>query len=366
MLVYYSFILLILLLSTFLSQKGISKSPLIITVFSVLCLILISSLRGSNVGVDTEQFCRAYERIGSEGASAFFSERYEPLFIFMCLTMNCITDNYQLLLFVSSLVILVPVGVLIYHESPSPAFSFIIYITLNFYFVGLNMMRQAMAMSVFILAVMALRRKKLFKYIGLSIIACLLHYSVIVAVVCSLVIMMPFSKRLARCYIIFSALLAAFAGAVLQGVTEVLGRSLYDPEYLKPNYFGAVIICGFTTLLWLICYLCWARFEKQVSEKNHSTLSSKSYIGESALMHLLSLWLMFNACAIQVEAASRIAYYFGIFAVVAIPRLVANLDDGGQRRFVMGFIAVSTFIYCSTILVFRPEWFGVTPYTVFF
>lgn len=365
--IYY--LLLVIILASRPLYRAMHSTSKRIIVTSCLCaiLIIIAALRSPSVGVDTNQFYNTYQSIGTKGIDSRLFARYEPLFVLLCAALNLISNNAQLLLIVTSILIVAPVGYFVYRWSKEPVLSLFFYVTLNFYFVGLNMMRQAIAMSMVLLAMLCFERGRRVHFLLVAAVAILFHYSAVVAVAAIMLTKIGYSNRVAAVYCALAVLAAVLFGTALDVATQIVGHELYDPEFLKPNYFGAVLIALFTLLIWVICLI---GFNYVKSYKTYST-SSNQGLGNveenhvlSFVLHTTSLWLIFNCCAIQVEAASRIAYYFGLTAIVSLPNCVCLLPDIWRKRCLAALILLCV-AYFSIVLLFRPGWFGVIPYQFF-
>jgi capsular polysaccharide biosynthesis protein len=145
------------------NKKENSKKIFIIITFVILTIV--AGIRTKDVGTDTEQYYRAYKRIGTyTSINSAFNERYEKGFVILCYGLNKISSDPQILIFITSAFINFCVLRFIYRNSNNLVYSVYLYITLNFYFSYMNIMRQAVAIGFLLLAFENLKSKKYVKY----------------------------------------------------------------------------------------------------------------------------------------------------------------------------------------------------------
>lgn len=331
-------------------KEGSSR---VYVILMCLSLLAVSASRAASVGVDTEQFCRAYVRIGLEGNYAFDMERYEPLFTLLCLLLNSMTDNYQVLLVVSSAISLIPVARLIYLKSGDMPLSFFLYITLNLYFSSMNIMRQAIAIGIIALGVPQLLEGKWLRYMILVVLATLFHQSAPTTLLLIPLSKVRFTKRVLVVYLIGAVIVFLLSIPISNFVTGLLRRdALYSDEYMGSNYFGALFQAA-TALA--CCLLC----------ANYFAISGRRGKGkpmDSLLLHAMMLWFILSTFAMQVEIVGRLRYYFALFAVLAIPEALDRAPKA-ERGIVKTVVCAAFLTYFIVICIARPEWYGTIPYS---
>lgn len=325
------------------------------TVLIGVALFIVSACRDITVGVDTQQFCDAYQRIGSEGANAFEIERYEPLFILLCLGLNQLSSNYQLLIIVASAISLIPIARMIYKMSNDIPMSFFLYVTMNFYFSSMNTMRQSMAIGVIALAIPGLIQKgKKFPFIVSVLVAFLLHKSALVALILVPLSKTRFSKKWAAIYMLCAVMFFIFTDTLVNFITGLLGLEIfYDEAFMGANYFGAVIMTFVVAVVVVVCMFIFKM----------SRSSRQAGLNDSIFQHALMLWFIFNLLFVKVQIIGRFGDYFSLFAMIALPLAFSRLP--AAEKVLARYMACAAFlIYFTIIGVARPEWYGVIPYTV--
>ncbi|MBM6786704.1 EpsG family protein [Collinsella tanakaei] len=315
-------------------------------------LVAVSAVRSYTVGVDTEQFCRAYMRIGTEGAAAFGLERYEPLFTGLCLVLNSISKNYQLLIVASTALSTIPIVRLVYKRSQSIPFSLFLYITLNLYFNSMNIMRQAIAIGIIALAIPKLFKGKFLPFIVAVAIATLFHQSAPVALILIPLSKIEFKGRTFAVYLLAAVLIFIFSTPIVRVASSLLGRDvLYNDAFTGSNYFGALIQAAVA----LVCCGVTSNY------LGISRRDGKEEQSDSLLQHAMMLWLLFSVFGMQVEIVGRLRFYFATFAILAIPAAISRAPKPDCRLLNL-MTGAATLLYFLVIGIARPEWFGVIPY----
>lgn len=353
MFVYLSILSMIILLGLIMMGPGASSSNKKAYVIIVaLMLFAVAAVRSYVVGVDTQQFCEAYIRIGYEGATAFHLERYEYLFTALCLLLSKISSNYQLLIVVSSALCIFPVAYLIYECSEDVMLSFFLYVALNMYFSSMNIMRQSIAIGVLAIGIVWLMQGKTWPFVASVLVAFFFHQSVIFVLVLLPVRRLPFGKREFLLYLMAAVVVFVFSGPIVNLVSHLYGRkTLYSDEFMGSNYFGALIGAAVAFVCCCFCANYFSVARKQGNKGRHDAL----------LMHGMMLWLVFEVFKVQVEIVGRLGMYFMLFAILAIPTVLGRVPHN-ERRIVKLVACACFLIYFVVIGATRPEWYGAIPY----
>jgi len=142
-----------------------------------LALLFASSVAGLRYGVGTDFF--AYEQwFRHYLAYPIRFDNYQDLgFSVMIKGLQLFTDSPQILFFVSALITNILVMMFIKKNTDLYDLGFFLFITLYFYYSSLNIMRQWIAISIFLFSLKYAFDKKFIKYILLVLIASTFHAS---------------------------------------------------------------------------------------------------------------------------------------------------------------------------------------------
>ncbi len=166
----YLVILFILCIFSFYKDKKI------LFFISFFILLFIGGLRGLNVGTDTANYYKLY----NYGESIFRALKgYEYLYTYLLYFSWKYVKDYQFLVFVSMFLVLLPLYVVIWRESKNINLSVLMYVLTYSWFFAFNGTRQAIAISLCLLAVSFLYKNKKLFFVFI-LIACLFHTTAII------------------------------------------------------------------------------------------------------------------------------------------------------------------------------------------
>lgn len=330
------------------------KNIFMFIVFGILTVV--AAIRDTSVGIDTEQFCLAFERInGMTLNSAFKFLRYEKGFIVLCKILSYVGNNSQILILSSSLIIFPMVGIFIYRNSRDVVLSSILYITLNTYAMHMNVMRQALAISIFILGYeLFFKNGKFIKYSIMVVMASLFHQTAIIMLT---LIILKDRKYTWKTY--FATNMIAILAFALAPTVWRIATSLFptyagyaNTEYINSSYLAGTISA---LIAWLI--LTMGIFFERKNKQKDSRYNFFAYI--------MSILFIADILVIKINLFVRLATYFGIFTCIWLPSTLQNIQDKNEKALMKYIVLVCFVLYWIVLSISRPEWYGVIPYSTF-
>lgn len=320
-------------------------------------LTFVAGIRSVNVGVDTEQFCRAYQMIGMTPWDNLFSSfRYEWGFLVLCKVLNYVSVNPQLLIIVSSILINVPLGVFIFRNSSSAALSAFLYVGLGLYASNMNIMREAIAVSFVLIAFEMLKANRSLLFFLFVAIASGFHQTAPFLVILWPLWRLGFNRKTILVYVILFMVAFIFAHQISNLLASLVGREqLYNSEFTGSNYFGA-LLKALLALFIAVIVLNYFRVGQRVGIQLSNV--------DQFYCHMLMLWILFSILGMQIQIFSRLCMYFNVFALVGITCALRFIENAGERVFIMLLLGVVALSYFIIVGLFRPEWQGVIPYEV--
>lgn len=287
--------------------------------------IFLSSARHMSVGNDTYQYATRFLEVKYTSWSKIFSNlldyiknpfsaRYEfkdPGYDLLEKIFQIFTDEYRFWLLFIAVLFTVSMSVWIYKNSEMPWLSFIIYSSLFFAFYAVTGHRQTIATALIVfIGYKYIKERKLWKFLGLSLLAFLIHKSAIVFV--------PF-------YFIANMNITALKSVfILVGsyVFSLVGKSIYAPlaytlgfgeEQIEESVGGAgtyatilLLICIFT----LICY-------PNVKERREDS----KFLYNAIFMTIFTTLFVY-----QQQAFMRVQQYYSLFIMIMIPEIVMSFE----------------------------------------
>lgn len=353
--IYIVILFIIMFLGVILKPNKDTKRKRIFMFIVFGTLIVVAAIRDISVGVDTRQFCNNFDKIKFLTLQQSFNLRYEKGFIILCKALSYINSNHQILIIASSIIIFFMMGMFIYKNSKDVVFSSILYITLNTYAMHMNVMRQAIAIAIFILGYeLFFKKNKFIKYSITVILASLFHQTAIIMLV---LILIKDRKYTEKTYLVTNII--AVLSLVLAPTIWMIATSLFPTYagYAKTEYINSSYLAGTISAIiaWLVLTM-GIFFERKNKEKG-STYNFLAYI--------MSILFIIDVLVIKINLFVRLATYFGIFTCVWLPSTLQNIQDKNEKVLMKYIVLVCFILYWAVLSTSRPEWYGVIPYSTF-
>ena len=171
----------VLLFGAIMPQKGPKRIRYI-----VLMTVLHTCLCGFRYMYLTGDLHKYYYTFLNNGEAAWFSPelwaegRNFGFFYFNKLVNMLSGGDFQVFLFVIAAIIHIVLGYVIYHYSPAPWFSYLVWNCMSFYIFGFNAIKQALAMAFVMLAFVGIAEKKLKLFLIMMALAGSIHMPALV------------------------------------------------------------------------------------------------------------------------------------------------------------------------------------------
>ncbi len=357
MLVYILIIFMTLLLGAIIKPNINKKNKKIYLSIIFGIITIVAAIRSMNVGIDTEQFCNAFKDISLMSLKSAFETRYESGFVLLCKVIACISTEQQMLIIITSLFIFPTIAYFIYKNSKDVVLSSLLYVLLNTYAMHMNIMRQAIAIAIIIWGFeLFFKKKNNIKFIISIVLASFFHQTALIMI---FLIFFKNKRYSSKMYIITTIIgIIAFA---LAGPIWNLAVSLFPSyagyinkgEYVSPSYLAGSISA---IVAWLVLSM-GIFFERKSKEKEENY---------HFLAYMMSIIFIIDMLVIKINLFVRLASYFSIFTLIWLPNTLRNNKDL-KEKYLMYFLVVICFLLYWVILsIYRPEWYGVIPYSTFF
>ena len=151
-----------------------------------IILVAIASLRGINIGTDVKSYSMIFAANGRLSYGDIIAKTSDGMMGYRLLakTVYMLTSgNYQFMLFASSVITIYSVFKFAYRYSPNAVASVFYFVTICYYFEGLNLVRQWIAISIALLSVIALDEHKYCKFSCMVVAAILVHNVVVITLI---------------------------------------------------------------------------------------------------------------------------------------------------------------------------------------
>ena len=319
-------------------------------VLGCILLVLLLALRHQSMGVDLDYkseigYLASFDKINKFTWAEVFTlqwRNYERGYILYNKLIGFIWNERQFFLAVSALVAILPIAIVIYKKSVNTFFSYIVYMGLPVFLMSFSGIRQSIAIGICFLSVLFIQDKKWIKFIVAVLVASLFHYSAFIFLVAYPLYYLKFNKN-GR---VFSLLLIPIIYLLRYPLFTILSK-LFKDEAIA-NDTGAVTLLLVFCLIYAFCFL----FSGKDKETN-------GYLN-----------LFYLACVCQVfgnvyQLAMRVGYYFMIFAILLIPKVIQEMNDDEETKSVVELVVFLAFIAYGLYALRNSSWAQTYPYNWF-
>lgn len=348
---YFINITLILFLFIFLKYLKVDNKLInrIIIIVSAINWIFLSGFRALNVGADTINYKNMFERTSFTSWNEIFGfflkmfssrgQGRDPGYELIVKTIQLISLDYQVFLFIIAIITIVPLSIWIHKNSKEPLTSFMVFNVLFFSFFAITGIRQTLAMVLIVfIGYRFVLKRKLIPFLITSFIAFTIHKSAIVFV--------PFyflsNVKSQRWHLYLALLMFGFLMIFRNQYFKILAMAGGFDNYDVYASGGPKV---FTLLLaGIILLIIW---KVDFNENNPKT---NSYINATILALLLLPISWVN------PSAMRVVMYFSVFLMVLIPLLFERFKHQEKALVYASFFVVILINFLTSIPNYNFFW----------
>lgn len=322
-------------------------------------VVFVAGFRVSTGG-DTDVYLDYFE--GLRGGSLYdaIGSGYETGFAVFCYLLGKVSDDPQILIFASSFVLTALIFAYISKYSASIWLSVFLYITLLNFYTFMNLMRFGLAMAVIVQTLGFIEKKKPVKFLLCIAIAMMFHASAVMFIpaywVCN--------SALTRTRVIL-VLLASLLGLPIirwLSIIAIIGWprfvSYQDAVMQFQGNLANVIVFAISFCLLAFAWVFDQRAFAGGIRSGGNTVDRTQAIN----LWLLVIGTSFSMMAISSMILTRFTIMYTIFSIVYIPNILMSIKNKNIVYLMGTILVIVSFVYNCIVLVYRPEWFLVTPY----
>lgn len=339
-------------------------------VSSFFLMTLLSALRSTNVGIDLGVHYAEYFQMIVQSdwntfpqLSAFTG--YDLGYMAFCKLLGYISTDPQWYIFATSVIIYGCVALYIYKYSDDVVLETFLFYTSFLYFMDMNIIAQAIALGIFMLAIPYLIKKNYIKYIGMILLSTAIHGSAAI-----LILLIPLSLlRVNRNNILrftgVMILIIIVFDRVFSGIVSMF-FSQFSVYLDSSNIHGVGQPFSPYTVCQLMIYvisLLLARGTLYYRGKSIESVPEKllkrrkgnilivPQINSNFLVYMTICSIVFRLLSTQIYVVSRVGYYTYFFGLTLMVRSASSLH--GKKKF-----CVKLALYIMFVLFFT--YFGAT------
>lgn len=295
-------------------EKSVLYGNKIYIFIIAIILVLFAGLRSTKVGSDTAMYKKIFDHVLNvnslniaihDSVSSEIEAGFSTLIYYVSRKFD-----WQVFLFISSLISIVPVLYVIYKYSVNVYFSIFLYISFGFFSFSMNGIRQAIAIGICMIAYCFSRNKKLFLYLLCIFLAVSFHKSAILFLPVYWIDKIKPGKYILYIYLIL--LVLSFA----------LRRPLYVflNRYSRQSFEATTNQGGFGMFLFMFLTVMIGWIFKEWF-LNDEIKKKENY---SLLLMIAIMTLMWPIASLNAEL-NRMYYYYQIFVILYVPSLINSL-----------------------------------------
>ena len=321
-----------------------------------LQMFLILSLRADTLGVDLDNYKQFYEfyrtlsfgeimrgfRLIGGSAHDFGVESGYVLFNWV---IGKLGFSFHSFLVIYAAIVVTSVSVFIYRYCDNAALGFATFISLGAFVSFFGILRQSLALAIFLFAIPSLENRKFWRYLALVVVAGLFHQSLFLAIVIYFIAKLKANKTLYAVFIGASLLLAVvtplFYNKLVFPILVKLGRYYYLNDFEWNNMFAVMLVIALLLMFFF---------------KNRERV-------DNSLQCAFLISLPLQALAFYIPIFSRVAgAVFFNFVCVLLPNALSALDSKRYRLQAnmvayIGLFAFYLYTMIGSVLVpYVPFW----------
>lgn len=290
-----------------LGKKTDRDKKICIQIVTVI-LTCFSGFRSWQMG-DLYHYSYLFQQCNTPGWQLDFETRDNIGLQILFFIVGKLGGDMQTCLLIIAAFVAITLGVLVYKYSPSPYWSYVIYLAMGFYISSFNILKQIVAMAFIVLAMIQIMEHKFLRFLIFVIIAGLFHQPALI-----FVIAYPFAnKKMDSTYFLIIGGIAAVAFVFRAQIVE----QLVDLYYSEEQSFQIMESVG-GKVVFMVLIMLLALFMRPL--KNYDTHYRQ-------LFSLMILAAIIQTFAVYDNVFSRLADYFFQFSVLFIPFMLQSGEE---------------------------------------
>lgn len=338
------------------------KNKKAFVIMASLQLILLLALRAPTLGPDLENYCGGYEYISTldfqdmlsrlrliKNASLVYPYVYESGYVVFNWIVASLGFDFHGLLVIHAIICVAAAGKVIYKYSEDAPLSFLMFVSLGFFMYLFGILRQTLAMTIFMLSIPYIRDRKPIKYFLACFLAFTIHRAAIIVVPLYFVYNIKITKK-KYVYLGWAliALLAAsplIARFVISPVLQMIGKTSYQLQFNLNIYIFVMIFIAFFVL-------AFTSFDDLLVNNPQNNFMC---------------WAFLLAIAVEImglynDVIARAMYIPYIAVVILVPNVLRNYKHSGIS--VLGKAALVCLL--MAFMIFQMGGSPIVPYVTFF
>lgn len=345
-----------------------TKYKNLICILVVVVLSLLIGLRAPHVGNDTITYHAMFTELNVYD-NFFIVESFEYGYVILMRFIGLFTEDSQIAIIVVAFLTVTPVIVTIFKRSEMPWLSVVLFFLLGIMGSQMNILRQALAMSIIFAGSKFLLDRKIIKYIILVLFAMLFHKTAIFALLIIPFLYIPVKNSVIALLLMFAIIITA----VFPYLLGILGKLFPQyAVYLNSDYFNGSgwLASTFSIAILIMTLFLFLNYTRVPLNRGYTFTFNlysnalqkpKTYAFEWAFVILLAGGII----AIAANIMDRITSYYMMFMLLFYPKIAKSIEYKPARNMFLFLLIVLYLTKFIVIQLLRPEWNYILPYRFF-
>lgn len=288
------------------NEKAKKKAQVL---YSFIGLLFLLGFKDPFLGSDMASYIPAFDnREASFSLEPDYVYGFEIGFLNYMSLVKMISSDNQVFILISALVILIPIAILIYKYSKNPMISIFIYTSWYLYYFSFSGLRQAIAVSICVIATLFMLRKRLIPFILTTVLASTIHTSALVFLFAYPLYWLKISTKV-KLFAFFGMLLVLLMFKdIISLVADIVFRDNHYSGHINTATTGGVTIA--------IVYMFFALFQIFYNKN-----------GTNPYISILLLISTIQFTGGYSQTIPRIAYYFLPLFALSFPEALSAIND---------------------------------------
>lgn len=329
---YFILLLLFFLITVFwliFDEKGKIKQnkKYCLIMFSLLLLFLL--LRSDKVGIDNYNYKEIFEYCHRLNFIELFSYgRHEIGYKFYNRIISLIYYNFNFFMMITSIVSMIGVYFFIRDNSKNYIYSFLIFITFNFYGFFFGIFRQVIGISILLYGIKFIKERKLFLFLISVFLATLFHKTAFIFVLAYPLYNIKINKTILIVWICIFGLFLIFRNSII----SIILNYIYKPAEVIGQSGGGYKMLIMLFALSCVCYYMQDKLLKQ-DESNR------------LFINMIFLATIIQCLSTVFGNAYRVTLYFSFAMIIVIPNIIEVIKKREIKNFLIILMIISLSVY---------------------
>ncbi|WWU64280.1 EpsG family protein [Clostridium baratii] len=339
----------------------LNRKIYLVLTMGILCFL--TACRAYIIGNDTLNYINIFDKMKAISFSEVYRSgmRYERGYLYFNKLISFISQNNQIILIITSIIIWVSLGIFIYRYSENNWLSLYLIIVMGFLTLPMNIIRQGLAIGITLYSYKYILNRNPIKFVLCVLIAMMFHHTAIIFIIAYPISKIKFNWKTVIIIISLTVIIYLTFSKFLDIFLSIF--PIYE-GYIGGKYFsgGVRLASVINTLIIIITLILGSILNFYKSSKFKS---EQVCIKENTLAMFILIALSISIISFKFNLLDRISDYFNIFAIIYLPNAISQYKNRKYAFLITSIVLILFGLYFIIIQLYRPEWNSIYPYHFF-